>query len=156
MRTEMRTKVETVNYKVYIADDDKVFTTVEECEKYEGSARFKATKKFKELEKQTSLYANSDDPFVYFDGDQHIMAIRIRNPDDVNTVNEYISSRGYFEYGDQGYLTQDTIGTIQLIAFYEDSYSLLGTPDEVKNWFARGVDRWCDNLTVNPEEEIAL
>lgn len=140
-------KIEKVEIKkIYVADDGTEFATEEQCKSYEQTAKFAIECMLKKLNQLTTYnFVNSIDELNTFGYDDTMYAIEIRNTNDVETVNKWVLSHG--DCNKDACIGTETIGTIQLFDCWDDaSIWNIGTPDDLKARYAKGVDKLIEGL----------
>lgn len=136
-------KIEKTTYEVkktYVANDGTEFADMEECKKYEATAKCVIKASFNEVIK--SEIHSPDEGLPEFRYCDTVYVVPINNVEDLKKVNMYIVTKG------EKLMTSDVIGTTQLIVEDEggDLY-FYGTPEEIKKKFSDGIDSW-----INGEE----
>ena len=147
MRKE-RKEIKRVEYKdIFIANDGTEFSSEDECEKYEGTAKCAINAMFEGIPQQKT-YMDYVDKFQMFGSEDIMHAIKIRNLEDVEVVNKWIKSQDASNSG----ISVDTIGTIQLINQYDTYTFCFGTPEDLKKTYADAVDSLVEKLIEKSEE----
>lgn len=151
MKTEERSIVKTEYVKIYIANDGTEFSNESECMKYEGSVDCAINAIFKSVPQQKT--GSPDDVFPYFGYEDTIFAVKIRNCDDLEAVNRWLSRRGGRDANLYGV---EAIGTIQLFCIYEydNAYWSLGTPEGYKKYLSDCVDKLISSLVEIEGETV--
>ena len=145
--TTKEQKIERVEIKkIYVANDGTEFEDVNECKKYEQTAKCAIDAMFNKLKMQKTEYVG--DSIRSFCMDDTVYAIKIKNMNQLEVVNKWIKSRE----ASGRIIGEDEVGTIQLIC--DDGYSAwtMGTPDNLKKEYCDAIDGFFDELIGNPEE----
>ena len=88
---EVKETREVVVKTEYIAEDGEVFNTKEECEKYEESAIFVASKKLKRLHKKNAVHS---DIFEECSCDCYVEIFNAETEVDVDNIRRYAKLKG--------------------------------------------------------------
>lgn len=147
-------KVERVEYrKYYVAADGSQFASEEECRKYEETAKCVINKIFKSVPQQKQAFYQTG--LDIYGCDDSLYAIKIRDENDLETVNKWLISEFKPNGEDVATYGVDAIGTIQLfdVDGYESIFWMLGTPDDLKKRLCDSVDALFNTLVEKPEEK---
>ena len=155
MRKNVEYKQITKEVVTYVADDGEIFNSEEECNKYEQTAKFAINAAFNKLELQRNEYVGDRDPFCMFGGEDDIVAVKVKNANDVEIINKWIASCYDAKCKSELLIGADAIGTIQLFCIYDFGNEIwrIGTPEELKKMFADGIDKLVDKLILKETKE---
>ena len=121
----------------YVAFDGKEFDNQEMCITYE---RERSSKSADEFEKIPSA---EDDAcgigFTYrYCQDDRFRVVRVRNLQDVITINDYLTSHSCPDT----LLTENDTGTVQIFWMWDCEVGRIGTPKEWKEQISQEIDEW--------------
>ena len=155
MRKNVVYKQITKEVVTYVADDGTIFNSEEECNKYEQTANFAINVAFSKLELQRNEYVGDRDPFCMFSCEDDVIAVKVKNANDVEIINKWIASRYDAKCKPELLIGAETIGTIQLFCIYDFDNGVweLGTPEDLKKMFIDGVDKLIDKLILEEKKE---
>lgn len=136
--------------KTYVANDGTEFKDMEECEKYEATAKCVINEMFNKLNFQRSQCVGiAHDIFTAISSYDDMYAVKIENANQLEIVNKWLHEQdGYVN----NYLGEETIGTVQLINEYDDGVWTVGTPERLKEEFSKAIDSLYNKLLEKSEE----
>lgn len=146
-------KIEKIIYEVkktYVANDGTEFKDLEECEEYEETAKCVINVMFNKLNIQcTESFAEREDIFTAFPCYDDMYAVKVESLEQLEIINKWIYSKD--KYADL--ISQDKIGTIQLIDVSECGVWVVGTPEKMKERFAKSIDKLYNELLEKKGEK---
>jgi len=147
IKTERIEKTIYEEKKTYVANDGTAFKDMEECEKYEETAKCVINSMFKSVPQKHEYWFNTR--FDLFCCDDEIYAVKIRDRDDLESLNKWLLQT----FGDTGeeiaLYDTDAIGTIQIFSVDEpdSSYWQCGSAEKLKETLCNIVDDYVASLT---------
>lgn len=117
MKINSRTEMREVTIKEYIAEDGKVFDTEQACREHEEMMADNLKARYDAIPRREE-YAESCMLPTWYASDSIVHIIRVRNEQDVQTVNEWVE---LYDNDTRGLTTSD-IGRVVMLV-YEEYYS---------------------------------
>ena len=117
MKIRKRTEIQQVIINEYVAEDGKVFTSEQDCREYEETMTDSLKARYDAIPRREE-YAESCMLPTWYVSDSIVHIIRVRNEQDVQTVNEWVE---LYDNDTRGLTTSD-IGRVVMLV-YEEYYS---------------------------------
>ena len=125
----------------YEASDGNYFKNYEDCMMHEWN-----------LIEGSLDYQETDGEFVFeivhFGHESKVMAVRLRNMDDLRALNRFISECNEAQEGREGqrFFYPSAIGTIQLIEFFDGNVYIDGDIEEFKKAMCARIDEMASQI----------